>query len=339
MNYLASPPLVRCVRAGGPDGRRHHARAAAGRRAPRRHLAVASARSRTRSSMRSSRTCSAAATARCSPATRTGTRLEVPAGDRYAWDPRLDLRQAPALLRRHGRRAGGGLRADHRRARDRAARRQRHHRPHLAGRGDRARLARPGAICSSTASSARDFNSYGSRRGNHEVMMRGTFANVRLRNQLAPGTEGGVTDLGRRADRRSTTQRWPPPNKACRCACWPARSTGRARRATGRPRARTCSGSGSCSPGPTSASTAPTSSAWACCRCSSPTASRPSRSASPASETFDLVPLEDGATTLKVTTSTGVAFDARVRIDTPNEWQYFRHGGILHFVLRQLRVP
>jgi aconitate hydratase len=40
---------------------------------------------------------------------------------------------------------------------------------------------------------AKDFNSYGSRRGNHEVMMRGTFANIRLRNQLAPGTEGGVT--------------------------------------------------------------------------------------------------------------------------------------------------
>jgi aconitate hydratase len=39
----------------------------------------------------------------------------------------------------------------------------------------------------------KDFNSYGSRRGNHEVMMRGTFANIRLRNQLAPGTEGGVT--------------------------------------------------------------------------------------------------------------------------------------------------
>ncbi len=40
---------------------------------------------------------------------------------------------------------------------------------------------------------SRDFNSYGSRRGNHEVMIRGTFANIRLRNQLAPGTEGGVT--------------------------------------------------------------------------------------------------------------------------------------------------
>jgi aconitate hydratase len=41
--------------------------------------------------------------------------------------------------------------------------------------------------------STRDFNSYGSRRGNHEVMMRGTFANIRIRNQIAPGTEGGYT--------------------------------------------------------------------------------------------------------------------------------------------------
>jgi aconitate hydratase len=40
-----------------------------------------------------------------------------------------------------------------------------------------------------------DFNSYGSRRGNHEVMMRGTFANIRLRNEVAPGTEGGWTRL------------------------------------------------------------------------------------------------------------------------------------------------
>src|ERR1700739_1455793 len=40
---------------------------------------------------------------------------------------------------------------------------------------------------------AKDFNQYGARRGNHEVMMRGTFANVRLKNLIAPGTEGGVT--------------------------------------------------------------------------------------------------------------------------------------------------
>ena len=41
----------------------------------------------------------------------------------------------------------------------------------------------------------KDYNSYGSRRGNHEVMMRGTFANIRIRNEMAPGTEGGFTKL------------------------------------------------------------------------------------------------------------------------------------------------
>ena len=53
-------------------------------------------------------------------------------------------------------------------------------------------------------------------------------------------------------------------------------------------------------------------------------------------ESFDLAPLEEGAKTLKVTTSEGVEFDARVRIDTPNEWLYYRHDGILHYVLRDL---
>ena len=38
-----------------------------------------------------------------------------------------------------------------------------------------------------------DFNSYGSRRGNHEIMMRGTFANIRIKNEIIPGTEGGIT--------------------------------------------------------------------------------------------------------------------------------------------------
>jgi aconitate hydratase len=70
-----------------------------------------------------------------------------------------------------------------------------------------------------------DFNSYGSRRGNHQVMMRGTFANVRLRNQLAPGTEGGWTTHQHRG------RRW---------SFWPARNTAPGRRATGQPRAPTC---------------------------------------------------------------------------------------------------
>ena len=50
-----------------------------------------------------------------------------------------------------------------------------------------------------------DFNSYGARRGNHEVMVRGTLANIRLRNQLAPGTEGGWTRTSRAASRCSST--------------------------------------------------------------------------------------------------------------------------------------
>ena len=91
----------------------------------------------------------------------------------------------------------------------------------------------------------RDFNSYGSRRGNHEVMIRGTFANIRLRNQLAPGTEGGFTrDFTTTTARSPRSSRRPsttlPP--ARRWSSWPARSTAPARRATGPPRAPRCSG-------------------------------------------------------------------------------------------------
>ncbi len=45
-----------------------------------------------------------------------------------------------------------------------------------------------------------DFNSYGSRRGNHDVMMRGTFANIRIKNEMVPGVEGGITHIRRRSD-------------------------------------------------------------------------------------------------------------------------------------------
>ena len=62
-----------------------------------------------------------------------------------------------------------------------------------------------------------DFNSYGSRRGNHEVMMRGTFANIRLRNRLAPGTEAAGPGISRAASRcRSTTRRSSTDRKARR---------------------------------------------------------------------------------------------------------------------------
>ena len=50
-----------------------------------------------------------------------------------------------------------------------------------------------GNICNQKALPAKDFNSYGARRGNHEVMMRGTFANIRIKNEMVPGVEGGFT--------------------------------------------------------------------------------------------------------------------------------------------------
>ena len=55
------------------------------------------------------------------------------------------------------------------------------------------RPRRPATTCATTASPSEDFNSYGARRGNHEVMVRGTFANVRIRNLMVPGVEGGIT--------------------------------------------------------------------------------------------------------------------------------------------------
>jgi aconitate hydratase len=64
---------------------------------------------------------------------------------------------------------------------------------HISPAGNIAQNSPAGKYLESLGVTRKDFNSYGSRRGNHEVMVRGTFANIRLRNLLAPGTEGGVT--------------------------------------------------------------------------------------------------------------------------------------------------
>jgi aconitate hydratase len=64
---------------------------------------------------------------------------------------------------------------------------------HISPAGAIRKASPAGAYLLEKGVAVRDFNSYGSRRGNHEVMMRGTFANIRIRNEMAPGTEGGVT--------------------------------------------------------------------------------------------------------------------------------------------------
>jgi aconitate hydratase len=117
--------------------------------------------------------------------------LEVPVGERFAWDEgssyvRLppyfeDMPAAPAPVQDvDGARVlallGDSVTTDH-----------------ISPAGSIKRDGPAGAYLQSLGVAPRDFNSYGSRRGNHEVMVRGTFANIRLRNQLAPGTEGGVT--------------------------------------------------------------------------------------------------------------------------------------------------
>ena len=105
----------------------------------------------------------------------------------------LDIHPQGAILRRHGRnaRAGHGHPGC---ARIGGAGRLGDHGPHLAG-GQHQGGGPAGKYLTEHGVKPADFNSYGSRRGNHEVMVRGTFANVRLRNKLAPGTEGGVTRL------------------------------------------------------------------------------------------------------------------------------------------------
>ena len=87
---------------------------------------------------------------------------------------------------------------------------------------------------------ASDFNSYGSRRGNHEVMMRGTFANVRLRNLLAPGTEGGCTKKD--GEDEPIFDAADGVRRRGRAALRARRQGVRLgrRRATGRPRGRAC---------------------------------------------------------------------------------------------------
>jgi aconitate hydratase len=188
----------------------------------------------------------------------------------------------------------------------------------------------------------KDFNSYGSRRGNHEVMMRGTFANIRLRNKLAPGTEGGVTihvPSGEQMFIYDASMKYQAAGMplviltgkeygAGSSRDWAAKGTAllgvRAVIAESYERIHRsnligmgvvplefCDGESAESLGLTG------------------------------HEKFDIVGL--GIERVKGVQVAATApdgsmkqFTAKVRIDTPKEQDYFIHGGILHYVLRQL---
>ncbi len=187
-----------------------------------------------------------------------------------------------------------------------------------------------------------DFNSYGSRRGNHEVMMRGTFANIRLRNQLAPGTEGGWTrhqPSGEQMSIYDAALRYQEENTPLVVIAgteygtgssrdWAAKGTmllgvkaviaksfERIHRSNligmGVLPLQFLDGEGADTLGLTG------------------------------KETFDVVGHADPEAKIVQVTATSddgakTSFEAKVRIDTPKERDYFEHGGILHYVLRQL---
>ncbi|MCG5498800.1 aconitate hydratase AcnA [Ectothiorhodospira variabilis] len=187
----------------------------------------------------------------------------------------------------------------------------------------------------------KEFNSYGSRRGNHEVMMRGTFANVRLRNRMAPGTEGGWTTHVPSDEQMSVydaAMRYQEENVPLVVLAGKEYGTGSSRdwaakgtRLLGiraviaqsfeRIHRSNLVGFGVL-----------------------PLQFKEGESAESLGltghESFDIGGLdgEPGEVTVTARSDDGkeTRFQARVRIDTPKEWEYYRHGGILHYVLRQL---
>lgn len=188
----------------------------------------------------------------------------------------------------------------------------------------------------------RDFNSYGSRRGNHEVMIRGTFANIRLRNQLAPGTEGGFTrDYNGDGD---VTTVFEASEKYLAAGTplvvlagkeygsgssrdWAAKGTAllgvKAVIAESYERIHRSNLIG-----------------MGVLPLQFPQGETAESLGLTGEETFAITgvtELNDGRTPKTVKVKAGeVEFDAVVRIDTPGEADYYRHGGIMQYVLRNL---
>ncbi|MDX2457812.1 MAG: aconitate hydratase AcnA [Gammaproteobacteria bacterium] len=187
-----------------------------------------------------------------------------------------------------------------------------------------------------------DFNSLGSRRGNHEVMMRGTFGNIRLRNQLAPGTEGGITvhqPSGEQMSIFDASQKYADEKVPLIVLAGKEYGSGSSRDWAAK--------------GPRLLGVrAVIAESYERIHRSNligmgilPLQYKDGENASSLGltgmESFEIAGLQDGKSELTTVTATsadgtGTVFEARVRIDTPQEFEYYCHGGILHYVLRQL---
>ncbi|MEV7229163.1 aconitate hydratase [Polymorphospora sp. NPDC051019] len=187
-----------------------------------------------------------------------------------------------------------------------------------------------------------EFNSYGSRRGNHEVMIRGTFANIRLRNQLVPGVEGGFTVNHLTGEQTSIYD----ASVAYQEAGVPLVIL--AGKEYGSGSSRDWAAKGTMLLGVK----AVVAESYERIHRSNligmgvlplqfPQGETAESLGLTGTETFSIsgvTALNEGSTprTVKVTTDSGVEFDAVVRIDTPGEADYYRHGGILQYVLRRM---
>ncbi|MGD8977484.1 MAG: aconitate hydratase AcnA [Gammaproteobacteria bacterium] len=266
--------------------------------------------------------------------------LPLPAGDIYDWDPASTYVQSPPYFTdmTMDTDAAGAIRD----ARVLALLGDSVTTDHISPAGSIAKDSPAGQYLISRGVDPKDFNSYGSRRGNHEVMMRGTFANIRLRNQLAPGTEGGWTRYlpgGEQMSIFDAAMKYRDAGTPLLIIAgkeygsgssrdWAAKGTNllgvKAVLAESYERIHRSNlvGMGVLPlqflDGDSAASLGLT-----------------------GEEVYDVQGAEDleaTEVTISARKDSGetVEFKARVRIDTPKEREYFRNGGILHYVLRQL---
>jgi aconitate hydratase A / 2-methylisocitrate dehydratase len=266
--------------------------------------------------------------------------LPVPSGDTFAWDDGSTYVRRPPYFEGMG--ADPEPVTDIRGARVLAMLGDSVTTDHISPAGAIKTDSPAGEYLTSHGIERRDFNSYGSRRGNHEVMIRGTFANIRLRNQLAPGTEGGVTvklPEGEQMSIYEASRRYAGEGVPLvvlggkeygsgSSRDWAAKGTlllgVRAVLAESFERIHRSNliGMGVL-----------------------PLQYRPGESAASLGltgrEVFDITGIEEintGTVPREVTVRVGEGeFRAVVRIDTPGEAEYFRHGGIMQYVLRSLR--
>jgi aconitate hydratase len=189
---------------------------------------------------------------------------------------------------------------------------------------------------------AADFNSYGARRGNHEVMMRGTFANIRLRNLLVPGTEGGVTQHIPSGEIMSIYD----ASVKYKAEATPLVILAGKEYGTGSSRDWAAKGTMLLGVKAVIAET------FERIHRSNligmgvlPLQYKDGQTGAglglSGRERFEIVGLDRGAAKVVTVIATAddgkkIEFEARLRIDTPKELDYYQHGGILHYVLRQL---